>query len=175
VVQDNKHRGLLQFIKKIVEVPAGYSKEDLAMFRSAASMEYKALVPLIDEYLHLAEKSDTETRSEQSSLSSRPRREEATPMHLFDMLRDKRLFPSNSELSEFAGGILPGIRRNRFDKMSRGDIAARIIEYLETKNKRTREELEVSMREAMASSSTRPSDRKSFFSKWERIIKGIPL
>jgi hypothetical protein len=65
--------------------------------------------------------------------------------------------------------------RRRFDKMSRGDIAARIIEYLETRNPRTRQTLETSMREAITAGSVKTSDRKSFFSKWERIIKGTEL
>jgi hypothetical protein len=97
-------------------------------------------------------------------------------MHLFDLLREKRFFASNSDLANFAGKVLPGIKGNRFDKMSRGDIAARIIEFLETKDARTRRDLEVSMREAMNSTNSgRAVDRKSFVSKWEKIIKGIQL
>jgi len=59
--------------------------------------------------------------------------------------------------------------------MSRGDIASRIIEFLETKDRKTRQGLEASMREAMASSPGRNTVRKSFFTKWEKIIKGIEL
>jgi hypothetical protein len=94
-------------------------------------------------------------------------------MHLFDMLRDKRLFNSNSDLADFAGRVLPSMSRHRFDKMSRGDIAARIIEYLETRDRNTREQLEASMRTAMATGVEKPADRKSFLSQWEKIIKGI--
>jgi hypothetical protein len=57
--------------------------------------------------------------------------------------------------------------------MSRGDIAARIIEYLETRDRRTREQLESSMRAAVESGTERASDRRSFLSQWEKIIKGI--
>ena len=97
-------------------------------------------------------------------------------MHLFDLLREKRLFASNTDLASFAAKVLPGIKGNRFDKMSRGDIAARIIEFLETKDSSTRRELEASMREAMDSTiSGRAVDRRSFVSKWEKIIKGIEL
>jgi hypothetical protein len=176
LVQDNKHRSLLQFIRKIVDVPLGYSKEDLVTFRSIASRDYPSLVPVMDEYVRMAERADTAVTSETSRPKSKQsERSEPGSMHLFDMLRDKRLFPSNSDLSEFAGRILPNMSRNRFDKMSRGDIAARIIEYLETKDRSTRHELEASMREAMVSGSDRASDRRSFFSKWEKIIKGIQL
>lgn len=176
LTQDNKHRALLQFIRRIVEVPAGHSKEDLMIFRSVASREYPSLVPLMDEYLRLAERADADvTPSKLQPKAKEPRNGGPGSMHLFDMLRDKRLFPSNSDLSDFAGRVLPGISRTRFDKMSRGDIAARIIEYLETKDRHTRDELEASMREAMVSGSTRATDRKSFFSAWEKIIKGIEL
>ena len=51
MVQDQKHRSLLLFIRKIVEVPLGYSKDDLLAFRNVASREYSTLVPLIDEYI----------------------------------------------------------------------------------------------------------------------------
>jgi len=133
----------------------------------------------MDEYLRLAEGADTETSStlrKGQLKSGYSKKGESAPMHLFDMLRDKRLFPSNSDLSDFAGRVLPGMSRTRFEKVSRADIAARIIEYLETKDRRTRDELESSMKEAMASSGTgKSADRKSFFSRWEKIIKGIEL
>src|ERR1700735_16733 len=121
VAQDHKHRGLLQFIRKILDVPLGRSKEDLVTFRSVASKEYSSVVPLIDEYIRLSERADTEALPEPSDSKRKPGKAEAGHMHLFDMLRDKRLFPSNSDLSEFAGRVLPNMSRNRFDKMSRGD------------------------------------------------------
>jgi hypothetical protein len=157
-------------------VPIGYSKDDLIMFRSIASRQYPSLLPIIEDYLRLAEGSETTVAP--IRLRQRPaenRKTSPEQMHLFDLLREKRLFSSNADLANFAAKVLPGIKGNRFDKMSRGDIAARIIEYLETKEPRTRRELEASMREAMESSGTRPVDRKSFVSKWEKIIKGIQL
>ena len=39
----------------------------------------------------------------------------------------------------------------------------------------TRDELEASMREAMKTGAKKPADRKSFLSKWEKIIKGVEL
>src|ERR1035437_3771514 len=117
------------------------------IFRSVASKDYPVFVPLMDAYLRLADNADTNVNpiitpgSKRASANS-----EQAPMHLFDMLRDKKLFPSNSDLSEFAGRILPGMSRARFEKVSRADIAARIIEYLETKDRNTRDQLEASMR-----------------------------
>jgi hypothetical protein len=172
LVQDNRHRRLLQFIKRIIEVPLGYSKDDLILLRSAASREYPLLVSLIDEYVRLADRSTLDLPSGNERRARNVTSRESRDMHLFDMLREKKLFPSNSELAEFAGKILPGIKGNRFDKMSRGDIAARVIEYLETKDPRTREALEASMRDAMKPDRKRPIERQSFLSKWERIIKG---
>jgi hypothetical protein len=177
VAENRSHKSLLRFLTKILDVPAGYSKEDLTMFRSIASREYPSLLPLIEDYLRLAERSETDVTS--VGLSNTPKRSRKAPsdeMHLFDLLREKRLFASNSDLADFAARVLPGIKGNRFDKMSRGDIAARIIEFLETKDARARRDLEASMREAMQSTSSgRTVDRKSFVSKWEKIIKGIQL
>jgi hypothetical protein len=179
VVQDQKHRSLLLFIRKIVEVPLGYSKDDLLAFRSVASREYPALVPVIDEYIGLAERADTDIIPAPGANSkARPRRAltNAQQMHLFDLLRDKKLFPSNSDLSGFAARIIPSMTTlTRWEKMSRAEIVAKIIEYVETCDLRTRRALEASMRDALVSGSDKSSDRRSFFSQWERIIKGTHL
>jgi hypothetical protein len=176
VVQDYSHKALLRFVRKIVDVPVGYSKQDLIIFRNLASTEYPSLVPLIDAYLLLAERADTEVQLQAHALGQKATKRKTEPrqMHLFDLLRDRRLFPQNSDLSDFAVRILPNMTRRRFDKMSRGDIAARIIEYLESRDPRTRESLETSMREAMTSGTdSKLPDKRSFLTKWERIIKGL--
>lgn len=175
MVDNRKHRSLLQFIDKIVSVPANYSKDDLFAFRRAAMRDYPGIVPLVDEYIRLAGRADTDVIPRASAKSRAVKTISTQPgeMHLFDLLREKRLFPSNADLSQFAARVLPNMTARRFDKMSRGDIAGRIIEYLETLDRSTREQLEASMREAMSSPADRPADRKSFFSTWENIIKGI--
>lgn len=147
------------------------------MFRSLASREYPYLVPLIDQYVKLTERSavDVSAGVPRATRVSPKRQTKVGEMHLFDLLREKKLFPSNADLAQFAGKILPGIKGHRFDKMSRGDIAARVIEYLETKDRRTREALEASMREAMWPNNAKPIERQSFMSKWEKIIKGTQL
>lgn len=178
MVQDNRHRGLLQFIKKVVEVPAGYSKDDLITFRSMATHQYPTLVSVIEEYIRLSENSDTDVpsfadKAKRSREISRP--QTTNQMHLFDLLREKKLFPQNSDLVEFASRILPEMRSYRYDKMSKGDIASRVVEYLETLDEKTKANLEKSMRSAMSRSTTRPAERMSFLSTWEKIIKGIEL
>ena len=173
MVQKDTHASFLSFVRRILEVPNGYSLNDLMIFKNAARRQFPAVVPLITAYLKLAEKAETGVVLGDTSKRTRGRARTPAQMHLFDMLRERRLFPLNTDLAEFAGRILPNMPRRRFDKMSRGDIAARIIEYLETLNPQTRETLEASMREAMAASPEKRSDRKSFFLTWERIIKGV--
>lgn len=176
MAQDRKHQRLLQFVRRVADITAGHSKEDLVMFRSVASREFPSLVSIIDEYIGLAERSDTSVSLSAKTKGQGPKADESLAnMHLFDLLRDKRLFLSNNDLADFATRIFPNIKSRRFDKMSRGDIAARIIEHLEAKDPRTRQELETSMREAVSSPPVKPADRKSFLSKWEKIIKGIEL
>lgn len=175
--QNRQHRAFLQFVRRMLDLAERYSKEDLANFRDIARRDFPSVCPIIDEYLRMAERADSDAPLSPPFLR-RPlpaRRGEGQPMHLFDLLRDRRLFASNSDLAEFAGQILPNMSRHRFDKLSRGDIAARVIEYLETLDPRMRERLETSMRSALKSGTPKPSDRKSFFSKWEKIIKGIEL
>jgi hypothetical protein len=156
LVEDRRHQNLLRFIRKAVDVASGYSKEDLIAFRNQSFRNFPLLVPLIDDYLRLAEESDTETFSGsgllfENSIKQKPggKKSDASQMHLFDLLRSKKLFPSNQILADFAANIMPDMRTYRFDKMSRADIAGRIIEYLEDRDPRTREQLETSMREAM--------------------------
>jgi hypothetical protein len=142
----------------------------LRQFRDIARRENPSLVPLIDEYVALADRSDTDVR-----LRPTVRRSRARPMHLFDLLREKTFFPQNLDLATFASRVLPHLRTYRFDKMSRSDIAARIIEHIEESDPGTRDALELSMRDALAAMSGRPSkesERKSFLSQWEKIIKG---
>jgi hypothetical protein len=179
VVQDQKHRSLLLFIRKIVEVPLGYSKDDLLAFRNVTSRDYSALTPLIDEYIGLAERADTNVIPATGTSSKTRAKRPLTgteQMHLFDLLRDKKLFPSNSDLSGFAARIIPSMTTlTRWEKMSRAEIVAKIIEYVETCDLRTRRALEASMRNALVSGSDKSSDRRSFFSQWEQIIKGSHL
>jgi hypothetical protein len=175
VASDNRHRTLLQFIKRIVDVAGGYSKDDLISFRSTASQQYPTLVPVIDEYIRLAERSDTEVESIREKDSGSRYGTKIERMHLFDLLREKKLFPSNSDLVEFAERILPDMRAYRYDKMSKSDIAARVLEYLETLPAKQKAKLEDSMRSAMTKNSAGRTDHRSFLTTWERIIKGIEL
>jgi hypothetical protein len=172
--QDTRHHGFLKFVSRIADVPLGYSKTDLIEFRHLAEMDFPGLVPLIEDYIRLAEKSESNADPALPKKAKSQRIPQSGNMHLFDLLREKHLFASNTDLAEFAARILPKMKQNRFHKMARGDIAARIIEYLDTRDPRTRAELEKSMRDAM-SSATKPAERRDFFSKWEKIIKGIPL
>ncbi len=166
-----------RFLKKALELVSSYSKEDLRKFHDLACKDYPSLAPLIREYLDVAGRGDTDvlpSRGANRANADRGRHD-ARQMHLFDLLRDRRLFASNNDLADFAGRVLPEMSRSRFDKMSRGDIAARIIEYLETLDPNTRERLEASMREALKHSPNDVGDKRSFFSTWEKIIKGINL
>lgn len=100
---------MLNLLRKIIDVAAGYSKEDLVNLRSVASKEFPAFVPIMDEYVRFAETADSEVAPKGTRLGSKPApRGSADSMHLFDMLRDKRLFPLNSDLADFAGRVLPG-------------------------------------------------------------------
>ncbi|MBR0757477.1 hypothetical protein JQ604_35295 [Bradyrhizobium jicamae] len=169
---EKSHKAWLTFVRKVVSVAAGYSRQDLWEFRNLASYEAHSFVPIVEAYLRLVENSETNV----SSSKIGPRKSRGLEqMHLFDLLRDKKFFPTNLDLAEFASRVVPHMRAYRWDKMSRGDIAARIIEYLEQSG--TRDKLEVSMREAFGQLDrpAKASERRSFFSKWERIIKGIEL
>jgi hypothetical protein len=167
---DRRHAPWLKFARDALSVPAGYSKEDLLAFREIAYLEHHALVPVIEVYLRLAQRSETEVEPKIPRVVKRGK-----SLHLFDLLREKKFFPHNLDLARFATRVLPELRANRFGKMSRSEIAAKMIEYLESRDPRTRQALEESMREALATLGARPPkdvERRSFLSKWEKIIKG---
>ena len=171
---DNKHKAWLGFVRKVADVPLEYSKDDLRAFRRLALRESPALLQLIESYLALAERSDVESSG--GAARSKSRQRNGSQMHLFDLLREKRLFPHNLLLAQFASRVLPHMRTYRFDKMSRSDIAARIIEYIERSDPRSRAKLEKSMRDAlkaMKQRPIRPIERQSFLSKWEKSSKGL--
>lgn len=172
VTSDKRHDAWLKFVRDVLDVPIGRSKSDLISFREVAHYQQKHLVPIIDEYIRLAEASDTDVRAKRpiGRASVVPKQ-----MHLFDLLREKTFFPQNLDLARFAERVLPHLRTYRYDKMSRSDIAARIIEHIESRDADTRSVLEKSMREALAETSGKPPkevERKSFLSKWETIIRG---
>lgn len=175
---NNKHKGLLQFIRRIVGVPLGYSIEEMVLYRSLATKQYPAFVKIIDQYIDMATEASVDDDPARAS-NQRAKKASQREMHLFDLLRDKRLFPLNSDLADFAGRIVPGMQRGRFRKISKVEIAARIIEYLETLEPDTQGRLERSMRAALKASPARskmPStEKESFFTRWERIIKRIEL
>ncbi|MER9748875.1 hypothetical protein [Mesorhizobium sp. M0140] len=175
MASDRKHEAWLKFSKDILALAAGKSKEDLRQFRDIADFHHPAIAPIINAYLDLAIRSDSDVKMP-SAVAKRPRRQAASrDMHLFDLLREKTFFPQNLDLARFAGRILPSLRTNRFDKMSRSDIAARIIEFIEASDPGTKQALESSMRDGLDALAGRPpkeSERRSFLSKWESIIKG---
>lgn len=169
---DNRHDAWLKFARAILDVPLGRSKEDMCQFLDVAQFEHPALVPVIKAYLDLAERSSTNVKVARSRSVRISRNKQK---HLFDLLREKTFFPRNIDLARFATRVMPELKTDRFDKLSRSEIAARIIEYIEEREPKMQEKLETSMREALDDLSGRQThdvERKSFLSKWERIIKG---
>ena len=157
-VEKPNHKFILSFVSKITEITAGYTIDQLIEARNLAAKDYPGLVPLINGSVALARRSELDFSPDGKQLRIRkgaPRKSvPASDMHLFDLLQRSEAVPSNQDLSEFAARILPGMSRSRFSKVSIGDIATRIIEYLETLEPGTRHKLEVSMCGRLAIPST---------------------
>ena len=157
-MQEKKHKAFLRFVSRLVEIPTFYSKRELNKFLERADFDFPGLTKIIEEYIRLAERGECDVKDKLGRrdtylhsrfLGSASAFNSKFEMHLFDLLRSKKLFTTNTELAEFAKRILPKMERRRFDKMSRGDIAVRIIEHLEARKPETRRRLEKSMREAL--------------------------
>jgi hypothetical protein len=180
VAEDRRHVAFLAFAQKALGVPASYSKDELEQFAQIARTASPLLADVIEGYIRIAQLTNTNVEPVRPEIPPAPKNpDKASPgraMHLFDMLRQKQLFPTNADLAKFAASILPNMSREsreRFRKVSRSEIAARIIDYLETLDPGTRDALERSMRGAMTRGTSRPADRRDFLSTWERIIKGM--
>jgi hypothetical protein len=170
----NLHKPWLAFARKVMAVTESYSKDQLWALRNRALLEMPSMVPVIEAYLNMAERWESEgfPPAEPMNPSRLPK------VHLFDLLREEKFFPQNLDLAKFASRVLPKLRAFRFDKMSRTDIAGRIIEHIEKSDPEKRKRLEKSMREALTALSNKPDktsrkDIDTFLSRWERIIKGV--
>jgi hypothetical protein len=136
LVKIRRHDAWPTFARDAANVAAGYSQDDLFAFRHLAQTEYPALVPIIDGYIDLITRSETGVVPR--GIARKPEKQPKS-IHLFDLLREKTFFPQNLDLARFAARVLPGIKTYRFDKMSRGDIAARIIEHIEASEPKTKD------------------------------------
>src|SRR5690349_14869514 len=108
-------------MRKVLAVPMDHSLEELHAFVRLAWKENPSLAPVVEDYLRLARRA--ETRIDQPVRSSGGGVDQ---MHLFDLLRQKRFFPRNSDLAKFAARVAPEMRTYSFEKMARSDIAARV-------------------------------------------------
>lgn len=174
----NKHKAWLTFQRKILDVAADYTIDNLRLFRSMSREENPSLSRIIEDYLLLARRAETDVDNNGPKSLPPLQRGRIAQMHLFDLLREKKFFPRNSDLAGFAARVVPEMRTYSFDKMARSDIAARIVEHVENSDPRARRALEQSMRDALANIGQKSPgrvDRESFLSRWERIIKGLEL
>ena len=184
--QDKHYQSYLAFVSKLSDLIASHTLEDLQLFLSKARNGFPDIVPVIESCIYTLDKNVCNANkkiSRKAKILAKIRPEVQKDLvtirqeiHLFDLLRSKELFPNNRDLAEFATRVLPGMVKRRYDKMSKAGIAGIIIGYLETLNAGKRKRLEKSMREAIISKSVgSKEERQSFFSEWEKIIKGIDL
>ena len=171
MTEPSSQQRYFKFISGLSDLLSSVTRDDLMRFRHLARHGFADLVPVIEGCIKMIgrRKMPPETALRSAEMPQRSSSE-----HLFDLLRSKKHFPTNSRLAEFATRILPGITRKRYDKMSRADIAGQIIEYIESFPARKRERLESLIRDAIKSPDRQAGEQQeSFFSKWEKVIKGL--
>ena len=171
MTESSSQQRYFKFISGLSDLLSSVTRDDLMRFRHLARHGFADLVPVIEGCIKMIgrRKLPPETTIGSTDVPQR-----GSDEHLFDLLRSKEHFPTNSRLAEFATRILPGITRKRYDKMSRADIAGQIIEYIEAFPARKKERLESLIREAIKSPDRQAREQQeSFFSKWEKIIKGL--
>ena len=166
-------RTYLAFLAKITSLLAEYSRDDLAGFRTLAEKSYPAMASLIAACMDVAVELPTSESSNGSSDSPARRAKSRKP--LLDLLCSTELFPTNSDLIAFSKRALPEMSPRGLSGRGRRFIADRVVSHLEAINGGKREQLEQSMREVIESIrlSSKKQEPQSFFSQWEKIIKGM--
>lgn len=179
------HKDWLEFLRKAADLPIGYSIDDLIWFKTIAERQYPALAPLVSACIYLVQQSDMKIAAEgldlkgsgkEESRHTEPSRNpEPISSDLSSLFMSQELFPRNNDLATFALRLMPDMRSYRFDKMSRGEIASRLVQHVERLDSKKRIQLETALREAVSALGEKSADTRSFVSKWENIIKSIKL
>jgi hypothetical protein len=186
------HKDWFEFLQKAAELPIGYSVDDLLYFQRIAQRQYPALEPLVAACIHLAQTSDMEIAVEGPEPSKQPvngeppfRAPTGTSSlqtdgdHSRDMtmlLQDEKLFPKNTDLIRLATRLLPDMHQYRFDKMSRSSIISKIVDHMKTLPDKKRTKIGAVLRQAAdATQNDPPVTSRSFFTRWEDIIKNMEL
>lgn len=183
---NESHRSYMTFVSRLTDFLSDYSVRELRSFLDSASHGFPGVAPVIEACIRMVDTSAGQTRGgslSESTSSTKPATKWPKAVEipkdlvkLPDLLLSKELFRANQDLVKFAIRVLPGMPKRRYDKMSRDDIVAKIVDYLEQVNSRKRERLETSMRRAIdMMSAGEQKEVQSFFSQWEKIIKGIEL
>lgn len=171
MTEPSSQQRYFKFISGLSELLSSVTRDDLMRFRHLARHGFADLLPVIEGCIKMIRR---RTMPPETTVAPAQPSQRYPSEHLFDLLRSKEHFPTNSRLAEFATRILPGITRKRYDKMSRADIAGQIIEYIESFPARKRERLESLIRDAIRVPDGKAGEQQeSFFSKWEKVIKGL--
>ena len=172
--EPNRHKALLRFASEVAEIVAKYSVEELMDLHRHSLQGFKFMTSFIDATIEAARMGETDMLieyAESGAMSKSPSRG-LKSNHLFDLLRAKELFDTNADLADFAQRLFRGMASKRYDKMSRGEIAVHIVEYIENQSPMARRQLESMLRKALKNRRfARTGADESFFSEWQRIIK----
>jgi len=179
------HQAYMAFVSKLTDLVSEYTAEDLYSFLASARRGFPCVVPVVEACIKMLNSTAATSSSDASAqlgqnqdrpgISCQNQWSKSRP-RLSDLLLSRTLFSTNKDLIRFATRVLPDMPDRRYDKMSRTEIVRRICDYLDELNSRKRHRLEAAMRKAIDIISAEEERQvDSFFSQWERIIKGIDL
>lgn len=175
---DRTHTLWLEFLKKAIDLPAGYSLDDLRWFEEVAKQQFPNLAPLIGACVTLASVSGNVNGSQKSRRQptkddTQSTSESATEI-LTSMMKDVTNFPKNSDLVRFVTDILPQEKAARFDKMSRDEIVKWFVRRYGSIDDRTRFRV-VSALKALHQDAGIERTSPSFVTKWQNIIRDMKI
>lgn len=183
-------RAFMGFLSRVSAVLADYSREELLEFGRMATRSYPALADLVDAALRMgdqgresapvdqvrsaAEESTELPQAERSGAAQARVRQRNIGSKLEMLLSSRSLFPTNDELVQFAMRTVPGMSRSGLAGKGRSFVVRRIVAQIAKLDPERREEISRALQQAVDGYAHGAfADPQSFFSQWEKIIKGM--
>jgi hypothetical protein len=162
------------FLSKLTQLVSEYAPEQLRSFAALARQDFPSMEPVIEACAQMAgmNRGKKPDWSPVKSESSPGRVSKERSAELLPLFVSREIFPTSTDLGDFAERILPGINKKRMSKISREKGARRILEYLARESPEKRDRLERAMLQAIERMRASGSpERQGFFAQWEKIVK----
>ena len=163
------HKDFFAFQRRVDELLSAYEIADLVEFERRSARGMPHLAALLRELIQLARKGEAADSLKAPLKSMTPRK--SAPLTVVELLKSRDIFPTNKDLGDFALRVTG--KKIGWDWDSRGNLANRVWTLLKALDNDRRSDALVQLRN-IAVHRGLPTDAvadKSFFARWEEVIK----